>query len=58
MFIEQTSKVYLKVQKDVDIDINCIFEDKVSIGSNTTIGHNYYLNRCKIGKMFTSNSLQ
>ena len=27
----------LKVQKDVDIDINCIFEDKVSIGSNTTI---------------------
>ena len=40
----------LKVQKDVDIDINCIFEDKVSIGSNTTIGHNCYLNRCKIGK--------
>ena len=40
----------LKVQKDVDIDINCIFEDKVSIGSSTTIGHNCYLNRCKIGK--------
>ena len=40
----------LRVQKDVDIDINCIFEDKVSIGSNTTIGHNCYLNRCKIGK--------
>ena len=40
----------LKVQKDVEIDINCIFEDKVSIGSNTTIGHNCYLNRCKIGK--------
>ena len=40
----------MKVQKDVDIDINCIFEDKVSIGSNTTIGHNCYLNRCKIGK--------
>ena len=40
----------LKVQKDVEIDINCIFEDKVTIGSNTTIGHNCYLNRCKIGK--------
>ena len=40
----------LKVQKDVDIDINCIFEDKVTIGSNSTIGHNCYLNRCKIGK--------
>jgi bifunctional UDP-N-acetylglucosamine pyrophosphorylase/glucosamine-1-phosphate N-acetyltransferase len=40
----------LKVQKDVEIDINCIFEDKVAIGSNTTIGHNCYLNRCKIGK--------
>ena len=39
-----------KVQKDVDIDINCIFEDKVTIGSNSTIGHNCYLNRCKIGK--------
>ena len=50
MFKEQTSKGDLKVQKDVDIDINCIFEDKVSIGSNTTIGHNCYLNRCKIGK--------
>ena len=40
----------LKVQKDVDIDINCIFEDKVTIGSSSTIGHNCYLNRCKIGK--------
>jgi len=40
----------LSLQKDVDIDINCIFEDKVSIGANTTIGHNCYLNRCKIGK--------
>ena len=40
----------LKVQKDVDIDINCIFEDNVSIGANTSIGHNCYLNRCKIGK--------
>ena len=40
----------LKVQKDVEIDINCIFEDNVSIGENTTIGHNCYLNRCKIGK--------
>ena len=40
----------LKVQTDVEIDINCIFEDKVTIGSNTTIGHNCYLNRCKIGK--------
>ena len=40
----------LKVQKDVDIDINCIFEDEVSIGSSSTIGHNCYLNRCKIGK--------
>ena len=40
----------LKVQKDVDIDINCIFEDRVTIGSNSTIGHNCYLNRCKIGK--------
>jgi len=40
----------LKVQKDVDIDINCIFEDKVTIGSNSTIGHNCYLNICKIGK--------
>jgi len=39
----------LTVKKDVDIDVNCIFEDKVSIGSNTTIGHNCYLNRCKIG---------
>ena len=43
-------KGVLKVQKDVEIDINCIFEDKVSIGSSTTIGHNCYLNRCKIGK--------
>jgi len=40
----------LRVQKDVDIDINCIFEDKVTIGSSSTIGHNCYLNRCKIGK--------
>ena len=32
----------LKVQKDVDIDINCIFEDEVSIGSSSTIGHNCY----------------
>jgi len=39
----------LKAQPDVEIDINCIFEDKVSIGSNSRIGHNCYLNRCKIG---------
>tara|TARA_Y100001960_G_C14767879_1_gene878075 strand:+ start:287 stop:1660 length:1374 start_codon:yes stop_codon:yes gene_type:complete len=39
----------LTVKKDVDIDVNCIFEDNVSIGSNTIIGHNCYLNRCKIG---------
>ena len=40
----------LRVSKNVEIDINCVFEDDVSIGENSTIGHNCYLNRCKIGK--------
>lgn len=39
----------LKTKEDVEIDINCIFEDDVSLGKNTVIGHNCYLNRCKIG---------
>ncbi len=39
----------LKTKEDVEIDINCIFEDQVSLGKNTVIGHNCYLNRCKIG---------
>ena len=39
----------LRVSKNVEIDINCVFEDDVSIGENTTIGHNCFLNRCKIG---------
>jgi bifunctional UDP-N-acetylglucosamine pyrophosphorylase/glucosamine-1-phosphate N-acetyltransferase len=40
----------LRVSKNVEIDINCVFEDEVKIGENTTIGHNCFLNRCKIGK--------
>ena len=40
----------LRVSSNVEIDINCVFEDSVSIGENSTIGHNCYLNRCKIGK--------
>jgi bifunctional UDP-N-acetylglucosamine pyrophosphorylase/glucosamine-1-phosphate N-acetyltransferase len=40
----------LRVSKNVEIDINCVFEDDVSIGEDTTIGHNCFLNRCKIGK--------
>tara|TARA_Y100000389_G_scaffold152419_1_gene152414 strand:+ start:4266 stop:5642 length:1377 start_codon:yes stop_codon:yes gene_type:complete len=40
----------LRVSKNVEIDINCVFEDDVSLGENTVIGHNCYLNRCKIGK--------
>ena len=40
----------LSVQKNVEIDINCVFEDTVTIGENTRIGHNCYFNRCKIGK--------
>ncbi len=40
----------LRVSSNVEIDINCVFEDNVSIGENSTIGHNCYLNRCKIGK--------
>ena len=40
----------LRVSKNVEIDINCVFEDDVSIGENSTIGHNCFLNRCKIGK--------
>ena len=39
----------LKVKKNVEIDINCVFEDSVTIGENTKIGHNCYFNRCKIG---------
>ena len=39
----------LKVKEDVEIDVNCIFEDEVTLGKNTTVGHNCYLNRCKIG---------
>jgi len=39
----------LKVKDNVEIDINCVFEDDVSVGSNTRIGHNCYFNRCKIG---------
>ena len=39
----------LKVKNNVEIDINCVFEDNVSIGDNTKIGHNCYFNRCKIG---------
>ena len=40
----------LRVSKNVEIDINCVFEDDVYIGENSTIGHNCFLNRCKIGK--------
>jgi len=40
----------LRLSKNVEIDINCVFEDEVSIGENSTIGHNCFLNRCKIGK--------
>ena len=40
----------LRVSKNVEIDINCVFEDDVSIGENSTIGNNCFLNRCKIGK--------
>ncbi|MEL0257941.1 MAG: bifunctional UDP-N-acetylglucosamine diphosphorylase/glucosamine-1-phosphate N-acetyltransferase GlmU [Gammaproteobacteria bacterium] len=40
----------LRVSSNVEIDINCVFEDSVSIGENSTIGHNCYLNRCKIGR--------
>ena len=40
----------LRVSKNVEIDINCVFEDDVFIGENSTIGHNCFLNRCKIGK--------
>ena len=40
----------LRVSKNVEIDINCVFEDDVSIGENSIIGHNCFLNRCKIGK--------
>jgi len=40
----------LRVSKNVEIDINCVFEDDVTIGENSTIGHNCFLNRCKIGK--------
>ncbi len=40
----------LRVSKNVEIDINCVFEDEVTIGENSTIGHNCFLNRCKIGK--------
>ena len=40
----------LRVSSNVEIDINCVFEDSVSIGENSTIGHNCFLNRCKIGK--------
>nr|AAY82768.1 predicted putative UDP-n-acetylglucosamine pyrophosphorylase [uncultured bacterium eBACred22E04] len=40
----------LIVSKNVEIDINCVFEDNVSIGENSSIGHNCFLNRCKIGK--------
>ena len=39
----------LKVKKNVEIDINCVFEDQVTIGQNTRIGHNCYFNRCNIG---------
>jgi len=39
----------LKAQSDVEIDVNCVFEDNVSLGQNTTVGQNCYLNRCKIG---------
>jgi len=39
----------LKTKTDVEIDINCVFEDEVSLGQNTIIGQNCYLNRCKIG---------
>ena len=48
----------LRVSGNVEIDINCVFEDSVSIGENSTIGHNCYLNRCKIGKMYLSNLTQ
>lgn len=51
--IRDPSRTYirgnLKVKNNVEIDINCVFEDDVSIGENTTIGHNCFLNRCKIG---------
>ena len=40
----------LTVSKNVEIDINCVFEDNVSIGENSSIGYNCLLNRCKIGK--------
>ena len=40
----------LTVSKNVEIDINCVFEDNVYIGENSSIGHNCFLNRCKIGK--------
>ena len=39
----------LRVKSNVEIDINCVFEDSVSIGDNTKIGHNCYFNRCRIG---------
>ena len=34
----------------IDHDKNCVFEDDVSIGENSSIGYNCLLNRCKIGK--------
>ena len=40
----------LHVSGNVEIDINCVFEDEVKIGENSTMGHNCYFNRCKIGK--------
>ena len=33
----------LKTKTDVEIDINCVFEDEVSLGKNTIIGQNCYL---------------
>ena len=32
----------LRVSKNVEIDINCVFEDDVSIGENSIIGHNCF----------------
>lgn len=40
----------LKVEQDVEIDINCVFEGQVTLASGVKIGPNCVLKNCSIGK--------
>ncbi|MCD6047276.1 MAG: glmU [Gammaproteobacteria bacterium] len=43
----------IQAEQDITIDINCLFEGNIQIGTGTTIGANCVLKNCRIGKNVT-----